>query len=78
MRSQTENTSARINAARQLPPHRPGVVASISLDLWPVYQDMYSLEVMSLGEIADHEKESGHRKPAGVLYVQTPKQKEHE
>jgi hypothetical protein len=39
---------------------------------------MYSLEVMSLGEIADHEKESGHRKPAGVLYVQTPKQKEHE
>jgi hypothetical protein len=55
--------------ARRLPLPGPGIVITVKLDLLPAYLELHKLEPMTRGEVADNEKATKRRKPAGFLYV---------
>jgi hypothetical protein len=61
--------------ARRLPAPVPGVAINIPLLLWPAYQALHGLAVMSPRQVTQLEA-TGVRKPAGVLWVSGRQQQE--
>jgi len=70
-----EPVDIRMKRARKLPLPGPGIVITVPLSLLPEYLALHSLVPMTRGEVADNEKATRRRKPAGMLYVKrTPKE----